>query len=67
MITCVCLTQGRRQKIFQEGGNGKKDRKFSKKMPKNSTNYLFQGGGPTEKRPKNSKKSRKIALLSSYL
>jgi len=47
--------QGRRQKFFQGvGGNGKKYRKLAK-IPKNSTICLFQGG-PTEKRPKNSKK-----------
>jgi len=28
--------------------------------------HLFQGGGPTEKRPKLSKKYRKIALFSLF-
>jgi len=42
---------------ISRGANGKKGQKLAK-IPKNSTICFFQGG-PTEKRPTNSKKGRK--------
>jgi len=62
------LGQGRRQKIFQGGGgNGKKDRKISKKYLKIALFSLFQGGGKRKKDRKIAKQGRKIALLSFYI
>jgi len=54
-------SQGRRQKNFQEGANGKKKRKIVKKVRKIAILSLFQGG-QRKQRPKNCKK-RNIALL----
>jgi len=46
----LCRSQGRRQKIFQGGGQRKKDRKLAK-IPKYST-ILASSGGATEKKTK---------------
>jgi len=51
--------QGRRQKIFQEGGATEKIPKIIKKYRKIAQFSLFQRGWATEKRPKNSKKRPK--------
>jgi len=61
-IITACWEQGRRQKKFHEGGKStEKDRKIALLS-------LFQKGGEaTKKRPKNSKKRPKKALLSLYL
>jgi len=54
----IYCSQGRWQKIFQGGGQRKKDRKLSKKYRKMALFSLFQGGA-TKKRPKIAKKGRK--------
>jgi len=51
--------QGRRQKIFQGGVNGKKNRKLAKKYRKIALFSLFQGGGGEEATKKKTKKRKK--------
>jgi len=59
--------QGRRQKNFQgKRANGNKTEN-GKKRPKNSTIKHLPERGAMEKRSKNSKKGRKIALISLYM
>jgi len=57
----ICPRQGRRQKIFQGGANGKKTKNYRRKYRKIALFSLFQEGG------RQRKKDRKIALLSLYL